>query len=173
MILKTLLKITISLSAFVLLFFAPSIHAAQWVVVSVLDGNTVKAKNLSKEITLRLVGIDAPEISKKKNQPGQPYSKRARRYLTRLVLNKMVKIEEYGQDCYGRTLAVIYLDDMNVNLRMVQVGLAEAYKGQPAKGFNPGPYRYAEEKARFEGVNMWSQGDKYVSPRTWRKRQKE
>ena len=67
----------------------------------------------------------------------------------------------------------IYLDDMNVNLRMVQVGLAEAYKGQPAKGFNTGPYRYAEEKARFEGVNMWSQGDKYVSPRTWRKRRKE
>ena len=85
----------------------------------------------------------------------------------------MVKIEKYGQDRYRRTLAVIYVDDMNVNLRMVQVGLAEAYKGRPAKGFNPKPYRYAEEKARFEGLNMWSQGDKYISPREWRKRQKE
>ena len=68
---------------------------------------------------------------------------------------------------------MIYVDEMNVNLRMVQVGLAEAYKGRPAKGFNPNPYRYAEEKARYSGINMWSQGDKYISPKEWRKQQKE
>ncbi len=129
-------KIICYLASF--LFIFPTLTpAAQFVVTRVYDGDTVKANSLSKEITLRPVGIDAPKTSKKKNQPGQPYSRKARDYLNHLVLNKMVKIEEYGQDHYRRTLAVIYVGDTNVNLRMVQVGLAEAYKGRPAKGFNP------------------------------------
>ena len=166
-------KIFVSILVGITLFYAHAVFGAQFLVTRVYDGNTVKAKSLSKEITIRLVGIDAPEISGKKNQPGQPYSRKARDYLNHLVLNKMVKIEEYGQDRYRRTLAVIYVGDMNVNLRMVQVGLAEAYKGPPVKGFNPNPYRYAEDKARYEGINMWSQGDKYISPKEWRKQQKE
>jgi endonuclease YncB( thermonuclease family) len=85
----------------------------------------------------------------------------------------MIKIEEYGQDRYRRTLAVIFVEGKNVNLRMVQVGLAETYKGRPAKGFNPKPYMYAEQKARYSGIGMWSQGDKYISPREWRKKQNE
>jgi endonuclease YncB( thermonuclease family) len=167
------IRIKISLSVFFIVFFAHTAFAAQFMVTRVIDGNTVKARSISKEITIRLCGIDAPETSRKKNQLGQPYSRKARDYLTHLVLNKMVKIEEYGKDRYRRVLAVIYVDDMNVNLRMVQVGLAEAYKGRPAKGFNPGPYRYAEQKARYEGINMWTQGDKYISPKEWRKQQKE
>ena len=170
---ETRTKISISLAAFILLFFAQTALAAQWLVVRILDGHTVKAKSLSKEITSRLVGIDAPETNKKKNQPGQPFSRKARDYLNHLVLNKMIKIQEYGQDRYRRVLAVIYLDDMNVNLRMVQVGLAGAYKGRPAKGFNPKPYKYAEQKARSAGINMWSQGDEYISPKEWRKQQME
>jgi endonuclease YncB( thermonuclease family) len=85
----------------------------------------------------------------------------------------MVKIKEYGQDRYRRTLAVIFVEGKNVNLRMVQVGLAEAYKGRPAKGFNPDPYRYAEKKARYSGIGMWRQGDKYISPKEWRRQQNE
>jgi endonuclease YncB( thermonuclease family) len=138
-------------------------------VTRVLDGDTVKARSISKEITIRLCGIDAPETSKKKKQPGQPYSRKARDYLTDLVLNKMIKIEEYGTDRYRRILAVIYVDDKNVNLRMVQVGLAEAYKGRPAKGFNPQPYKIAEQEARKYKRGMWSLGDKYISPKEWRK----
>ena len=85
----------------------------------------------------------------------------------------MIKIEEYGQDRYRRTLAAIYVDDMNVNLRMMKVGLAEAYKGRPAIGFNQNPCRYAEDKARNKGINMLSQGNKYISPKEWRKQQKK
>ena len=85
----------------------------------------------------------------------------------------MIKIEEYGTDRYRRILAVIYVNGKNFNLRMVQVGLAEAYKGRPAKGFNPQPYEMAEYKARKAGLNMWSQGDKYISPKDWRKQQNE
>jgi endonuclease YncB( thermonuclease family) len=61
-------KITLtSIFAVSLIFFAHTSYAAKWVVVRVLDDDTVKAKSLSKEITIRLVGIDAPETGKKKN----------------------------------------------------------------------------------------------------------
>jgi endonuclease YncB( thermonuclease family) len=52
---------------------------------------------------------------------------------------------------------------------MVKAGLAEVYRGTPAKGLNMEPYWKAEEEARRAGKGMWVQGDKYVSPRDWRK----
>jgi micrococcal nuclease len=52
---------------------------------------------------------------------------------------------------------------------MVKAGLAEVYRGTPAKGQNMEPYWKAEEEARKAGRGMWVLGDKYVSPREWRK----
>jgi micrococcal nuclease len=55
---------------------------------------------------------------------------------------------------------------------MVKAGLAEVYRGRPAKGFDNGPYLKAEAEAREAKINMWSLGDKYISPKAWRKMQK-
>jgi len=56
--------------------------AGQFRITKVLDGDTVKTGGLNIEIKVRLVGIDAPETSKSKRTPGQPYSQQAKRYLT-------------------------------------------------------------------------------------------
>jgi micrococcal nuclease len=61
---------------------------------------------------------------------------------------------------------------MNVNLQMVKEGLAEVYRGRPARGFDNEPYINAEAGAREAKLNMWSLGDKYISPKEWRKMQK-
>jgi endonuclease YncB( thermonuclease family) len=66
---------------------------------------------------------------------------------------------------------VVYCNDTNVNLEMVKVGLAEVYRGRPAKGFDNGPYEKAEKEARESGRGMWSLGDKYMSPKEWRNRE--
>ena len=55
---------------------------------------------------------------------------------------------------------------------MVKAGLAEVYRGQPAKGFDNGAYWKAEKEAREAGRGMWSLGDKYVSPKEWRRMRK-
>ena len=119
--------------------------------------------------TIRLVGIDAPETSRKKHEPGQPFSQKSTKYLAGPVLNKVVDIVSYGEDRYGRTLGVVNADGDNVNLEMVKGGLAEVYRGRPAKGFDNGPYQLAENEAKDAGKGMWSLGDKYISPREWRK----
>jgi endonuclease YncB( thermonuclease family) len=84
-------------------------------------------------------------------------------------LNKNVDIVSYGNDRYGRTLGVVYVDGKNVNLEMIKVGFAEVYRGKTAPGFDNEPYQKAEVEARGAGMGMWSLGDKYVSPRDWRK----
>jgi endonuclease YncB( thermonuclease family) len=50
-------------------------------------GDTVKAAGHDIEIKVRLVGIDAPETSKRKRDPGQPYSQKANKYHVAMILN--------------------------------------------------------------------------------------
>ena len=110
------------------------------------------------------------EKSRKKHEPGQPFSQKATKHLAGLVLNKMVEIQSYGKDRYHRTLGVIYCDGANLNLEMVKAGFAEVYRGRPAKGFDNEPYNNAEQNARANQNGMWILGDKYISPRDWRRR---
>ncbi len=162
-----ILKAIFILIAF-LLIPSPS-FAGQFKVTRVTDGDTLKAAGHDIEITVRLVGIDAPERGRKKNDPGQPFSTKATKFLAGLVLNKTVEIKGYGLDRYNRVLGVVFVDGTNVNLEMVKVGLAEVYRGKPAKGLDLDPYWKAEEEAKKAKRGMWALGDKYISPREWRK----
>jgi endonuclease YncB( thermonuclease family) len=92
-------SIKISALIFAFLFLFPALSLAdQFKVTRVIDGDSVIAVGHDVTIELRLVGIDAPERSHKKNEPGQPYSRQATKYLAGLVLNKTVNIKGYGQD---------------------------------------------------------------------------
>jgi micrococcal nuclease len=159
----------ISLSVVLLLFLlvAP-VLADQFKVSRVVDGDTIKVRGASGELTIRLVGIDAPELSHKKREPGQPYSQQATKTLASWVLNKNVEIKEYGHDRHGRTLGVVNLEGKDINLEMVRAGLAEVYRGEPTRGFDMSLYWKAEEEAKRARKGMWIQGEKYVSPREWR-----
>lgn len=158
-----LLLITISL-------FLPKVSlAGQFKVTRVYNGDTVKAEGQDIAIKVRLVCIDAPETSRKKGEPDQPHSQQATKYLAGLVLNKTVDIKDYGLDRYGLNLGVIHLDGNDINLEMVKAGLAEVYRGFAPHRFNLAPYWQAEKEAHEAGKGMWAQGDKYVSPKTWRR----
>ena len=59
-----------------------------------------------------------------------------------------------------------------INLEMVKAGLAEVYRGKPPRGLAMEPYLEAEKGAKEALKGMWSLGDKYVSPKEWRKMHK-
>jgi endonuclease YncB( thermonuclease family) len=170
---KNLIKITISFFVFILLFLPHTAFAQQFKITHVVDGDTFKAESEGYTVTVRLVGIDAPETSKKRNEPGQPFSQRAKIHLQKLVLDKTVELEGYGLDRYSRVLGVVYIDGKNVNLEMFIEGLAEVYKGKPAVGFDNRPYWEAEQDARNYKRGMWVLGEEYISPKEWRKKQRE
>lgn len=144
--------------------------AVQFKVTRVLDGDTIKVSSASGEMTIRLVGIDPPEVSHKKREPGQPFSQQATKHLAGLLLNRTVDIKEYGHDRFGRILGVVSLGGKNINTEMLEAGFAEVYRGDPAPGQDLGPYWKAEGKARATKTGMWVQGLEYVSPREWRRR---
>jgi micrococcal nuclease len=99
--------------------------AGEFKVSRVPDGDTATADGHDIEIKVRLVGIDAPEVSHGKREPGQPFSDKSKKYLASLVLNRMVDIKGYGSDRYGRVLGVVSLNGKNINLEMIKAGLAE------------------------------------------------
>jgi endonuclease YncB( thermonuclease family) len=147
-------------------------YGAEHEVTRVHDGDTIRVKGDYGELTIRLVGIDAPEKSKKKREPGQPFSQKAKEYLADLVLKRSVDVKEYGVDRYGRILGIFVLEGSDVNLHMIRIGFAEVYRGKPAKGFDPVPYIAAQREAMERQNGMWVQGMEYVSPRDWRRGQK-
>jgi len=148
----------------------PSI-AGQYQVYRVLNGDTFIVKHGSVKLTIRLIGVDAPEMSNRRHQVGQPFSLEAEQALSKLILGKTVDVKSYGVDRNGRTLGEVFLlNGRNVNLEMLQAGMAEVYREKQAAGLDMHPYRQAEEEARKANKGMWVQGEEYVSPRDWRRK---
>jgi endonuclease YncB( thermonuclease family) len=56
-----------------------------------------------------------------------------------------------------------------MNLEMVKAGLAEVYQGSRPRTFDAAPYLAAQDQAEKRRIGMWAQGNRYKSPRQWRK----
>jgi endonuclease YncB( thermonuclease family) len=97
-------------------------------VERVADGDTVIVITPTQtKLRIRMFGIDAPETPKGTKFPGQPYGPEAEAYLRQLVEGKRVKVEIYGVDRYQRLLCTIFLEGKDINLAMIEAGLAEVY----------------------------------------------
>jgi len=85
----------------------------------VIDGDTIVIGNST---SVRLLGINTPER-------GEFFYSEAKEFLESFVLNKTILLE-YGKnryDKYGRTLAYLYINSENVNLKLVENGFANYY----------------------------------------------
>ena len=163
------LSLFISLAVFGIFLVLPfSLFGGQFKVIRVNDGNTVTVVENGEEVAIRLVGIDAPEISGIAHVPGQPFSLSAKEYLSNLVLQKSVDIKFYGEDASGRSLGEIIAEGVNINIEMLNAGLAEVYRGQPARNLEIRAYRDAEGKAKKAAKGIWVLRDQYFSPLDWR-----
>ena len=95
----------------------------------IIDGDTVE----SDIGHIRLLGINTPE-------KGEIYYNEAKDFLASRVFNKTVQLE-FGKnrhDKYNRTLAYIFLDEKNINIELVEKGLANYY-------FYEGRDKYSDE----------------------------
>ncbi|MBU7047123.1 MAG: thermonuclease family protein [Theionarchaea archaeon] len=85
---------------------------------SIIDGGTFR---LSNGETVRLTGIDAPELS-------QPGGIESRQYLAHLIQDKGITLERgyEDRDKYNRLLRFVYLGNTCINEEMIRQGYAEA-----------------------------------------------
>lgn len=128
----------------------PSVLEGQ--VAEVIDGDSLRfaeahadtkadpkgeGKAEVKLLEVRLVGIDAPEGC-------QAWGPEAREALREHVAGKPVQLRTQGLDTYQRTLAVLVVDGMDVNERMVAEGHAWSQRFQ----WDKGPYVEKERVAK-------------------------
>lgn len=102
-------------------------------ILDVYDGDTVTAafETLGAGIythKIRMLGIDTPEIRTKSVQEKKAGVK-AKEYLQDLILDKIVMLHIKSSDKYGRILATIFVDKLDVNEHMVTAGHARVYDG--------------------------------------------
>ena len=114
-------------------------------VIGIKDGDTIEILTSAKKtITIRLNGIDAPE----KNQA---YGQKSKENLSKLIFGKQVKIYSFGNDRYGRLLADIYLDSINVNYCQVENGFAWHFKKYSKDEY----LAQLENRARAQKLGLW------------------
>ena len=102
-----------------LLLLTQAAHGSEHQVARVFDGDTIKVNGDSGELTIRLVGIDAPERSKRKGGLGQTFSQQATKYLSGLVLNKPVDVKESLLERYGRILGIVTLEGTDKGIDVI------------------------------------------------------
>ena len=91
-------------------------------VVKVADGDTVTVLiEGNKQERVRLAGIDAPERK-------QAYGKKSKTFLSDRVAGQRVSVTYEKKDRYGRIVGVVWLDDKDINLEVINAGLAWHYK---------------------------------------------
>ncbi len=105
------------------------------IVTKVIDGDTVVVEG---GYHVRLLGMDADE-------KGYPCYEQAKKRLENLVLGKQVILEKDKTDLdqYGRCLRYIFINNTNVDVQLVQEGLAVAR-------FYPPDVKYKTEIASAE-----------------------
>ena len=148
----------------------------------VVDGDTISFDNINNlygesvgSVSIRLIGIDAPETSHDSSGLSQPYGKEAKAFLEEYVSSGQwdkdvasgaVKTD-FGTDKYGRTL--VY----NSNYAAALVGSGLAYvdatslKTAGTKEVNKVMEAYTS--ARNSGLGVWNTDNPVlVTPKTWR-----
>jgi len=138
-------------------------------ITKITDGDTVQAITPEgTKLKVRLYGIDAPETAKGK-VPGEPFGSDARHHLASLVGQKAVRVEIHDIDHYRRMVAIIWLNERNVNLEMITAGMAEAYREYLKQPYRT-PFLQAEQEAKAQRKGIWSRGNTYERPSQFRRR---
>lgn len=100
--------------------------------VKVYDGDsiTVVFETFGKfyRFSVRMYGYDTPEL-RSSDETEKKYANLSRDCLASLILDKIITVKCRDYDKYGRILADVHIDDINVNEHMLQHGYARPYDG--------------------------------------------
>jgi micrococcal nuclease len=131
-------------------------------VTKVIDGDTIKVADGDEQITVRLIGINAPETGTGP-RPAECFGKEATDYLRSILpVGTMVALDTDSSqsmyDIYQRLLAYVMLSDhTNVALQMIMDGYAYEYTYEK-------PYLYIaafkdyQSTAQKEKKGLWADG---------------
>jgi micrococcal nuclease len=127
-------------------------------LVRVIDGDTIVVADNGTSTTIRLIGVDTPEVLDPR-KPVQVYGVEAGRFLRNLLVGETVYLEDSEGpsilDKYGRRLCYVYRapDGLFVNAEIVRQGYGHAYTTYPFKYLEA--FRALEQRARDLQKGLW------------------
>ena len=130
----------------------------------IIDGDTLKING----VKVRLVGVDAPEISQKCKTHGhiENCGEIVKLRLVQVTSNEDTTCYSHGKDYFGRVLAECYINDININKWLLREGLAVYFYNKDFKS-----YKILETLAREEKLGLWD--SEFQNPKEYRKQQKK
>ena len=96
-------------------------YSQDYLVTHVVDGDTADVEACGLIVRLRFLDINTPER-------GKPGYKEAKEWLKERILGKMVQLETHGKGRYGRTLAYVYYNGVEINKELYCLGYAKRYR---------------------------------------------
>ena len=128
-------------------------------VIRAIDGDTLLLSMFGQEVTVRLIGVDAPESVHPEAEKNTPEGELASLWMKKFITGKRVTLE-YDQelkDQYGRTLAYVYADGMLVEDVLLAAGMARTLTMEPNTRYQH-HFEMIEKEAREGGSGFWGTG---------------
>lgn len=128
-------------------------------VLAVVDGDTIRVEQSGESVPVRLIGVDAPEVSRPA-QPAQCFGAEASSFMTDLVEGERVRLEHdrsQGRlDDYGRQLAYVWLAEGRLaNELVIGEGFAFEYTYDEAYEYRD-RFRAAQADAERNARGLWA-----------------
>lgn len=122
---------------------------------NIADGDTLFVKINNRDETIRLLGIDTPEIEGKYVN-AEFFGIEASEYTGKLAIRKKIRLEydREKRDKYGRLLAYVYLPDGRMlNKLLIKNGYARVYRFFKYK--NKKEFLKLEKAAKTKCLGLW------------------
>jgi endonuclease YncB( thermonuclease family) len=143
---------------FLLLAASPTAADVLGTVVSVHDGDTLTVLVERRQVKVRLVDIDAPELK-------QPFGTRSRESLAEMCFGKIASVDVRGQDRYKRTIGQVTCAGTDANAEQVRRGYAWTYT-RYARSDSPLHLIQLQAQSAYRG--LWAD-PAAVPPWQWRR----
>ena len=140
---------------------APAAFQGTARVTGIADSDTILVEIDWQPVRLRLAQIDAPEKA-------QPFGRRSEQSLRELVGKRDVQLSWRALDRYGRRIAQISVDGLDVNAEQVRRGFAWVYR----KHSNDAALIRLEQQAQADRVGLWADAHP-IPPWEWRASKRE
>ncbi|MCD4762073.1 thermonuclease family protein [bacterium] len=132
-------------------------------VLYIIDGDTIQVNTDQGRKTVRLLGIDTPEV-KGPYTDEECYGRESSSRAKELMIGQNVKLKKdklnEDKDKYDRLLRYVYLSDNTfVNELLVKEGYAFLYPWFPFEFYEQ--FKVHEDKAREEKLGLWSEECEY------------
>lgn len=133
-------------------------------VTEVVDGDTLEADIRGNSATIRLQGVDTPEVHEENNASEwecdisrehlREYGEKASKFVKDNYEDRDVRVVYHGEGVYGRTIGSIYMNETSLEKQLLRKGLAQTYEKSSFK--EKDRFQQIESKTRREKKGVWS-----------------